>query len=252
MPTSGLADAPLTRRAPRTRARRRGPRPCRCWASRSAASSIFAATESMKRHCRTERLDRADLVLGVRVQVEPEPLAADAVAAAAQLERELERLHERRRADHVVVVERAPAGVGVLVAEQALGGEQRGVLGQVLAVHQQVLPVHVDLDVVEALGRGACATTYRHMPMLRIRIFIAGSEFLCSRNSLTPCSRADLGRLAHALDQPPPRIDVGRLERVVVALAAGPDDQVRAERAGELAPLAHDPPGLGAQLLGRG
>ena len=25
--------------------------------------------------------------------------------------------------------------------------------------------------------------------MFRIRIFIAGSEFLCSRNSLTPCSR---------------------------------------------------------------
>ncbi len=32
-------------------------------------------------------------------------------------------------------------------------------------------------------------TTNRHMPMFRIRIFIAGSEFLCSRNSLTPCSR---------------------------------------------------------------
>ena len=27
--------------------------------------------------------------------------------------------------------------------------------------------------------------TYRHIPMLRIRIFIAGSEFLCSRNSFT-------------------------------------------------------------------
>ena len=26
------------------------------------------------------------------------------------------------------------------------------------------------------------------IPMLRIRIFIAGSEFLCSRKSLTPCS----------------------------------------------------------------
>ena len=28
------------------------------------------------------------------------------------------------------------------------------------------------------------------MPMLRMRIFIAGSEFLCSRNSVTPRSFA--------------------------------------------------------------
>ena len=26
------------------------------------------------------------------------------------------------------------------------------------------------------------------MPMLRMKIFIAGSEFLCSRKSVTPCS----------------------------------------------------------------
>ena len=31
--------------------------------------------------------------------------------------------------------------------------------------------------------------TCRVMPMLRMKIFIAGSEFLCSRNSFTPCSR---------------------------------------------------------------
>ena len=121
----------------------------------------------------------------------------------------------------------------MLVAEQALGGQQRRVLGQVLAVHDQVLPVHVDLHVVDGPARAACASTYRHMPMLRIRIFIAGSEFLCSRSSLMPCRAHSLGGLAQALDQPAPGVGVGGLERVVVALAARPDDQVRAERAGE-------------------
>ena len=104
----------------------------------------------MNRHCSTDRLHGADLILGVGIQVEPEPLAVGAVAAAAQFERKLQRLHEGRRADHVVVVEGAPARVRVQVAEQPVGREQCRVLGQVLAVHQQVLPVHVDLDVVDA------------------------------------------------------------------------------------------------------
>ena len=107
-------------------------------------------------------LDRADGVLRVRVEVEAEALAVLAVVRAAQLERELERLHERGRADHVVVVEGAPAAVGVLVAEQALGVEQRGVLGEVLPVHDQVLPVHVDLDVVDALGAQLVDHVQRH------------------------------------------------------------------------------------------
>ena len=29
--------------------------------------------------------------------------------------------------------------------------------------------------------------TWSVIPMLRMKIFIAGSEFLCSRNSFTPC-----------------------------------------------------------------
>ena len=110
----------------------------------------------MNRHWMHAAAHRLDLVLGVRVEVEAEPLAVLAVAGAAQLERELERLHERGGADHVVVVEGAPAGVRVLMAEQPLGGEHRRVLGEVLAVHEQVLPVHVDLDVVDPLGRAAC------------------------------------------------------------------------------------------------
>ena len=50
----------------------------------------------------------------------------------------------------------------MLVAEEALGGEQRRVLGEALAVHQQVLPVHVDLDVVEALGAERVDHVQRH------------------------------------------------------------------------------------------
>ena len=68
----------------------------------------------------------------------------------------------------------------MLVAEQALGGEQRRVLGEVLAVHDQVLPVHVHLDVSSPWRRSVWIT-WSVIPMLRIRIFIAGSEFLCSR-----------------------------------------------------------------------
>src|SRR6478752_2671319 len=79
--------------------------------------------------------DGGDGVFGVGVEVEAEPFAAAAVVGAAELDRELEGFHEGCRADHVVVVEGAPAGVGVLVAEQAFAGEQGGVFGQVLAVH---------------------------------------------------------------------------------------------------------------------
>src|SRR5207253_4350190 len=70
-------------------------------------------------------LHGADGVLRVGIEVEAEPLTMLAVAGAAQLDRELERLHERGCADHVVVVERAPAGVRMLMPEQPLGSEER-------------------------------------------------------------------------------------------------------------------------------
>src|SRR5713226_3848726 len=64
-----------------------------------------------------------DRIFCVRVEVEAEALAVVAIARAAQLEGELQRLDERRRAHHVVVVERAPAAVGVLMAEQPLASQ---------------------------------------------------------------------------------------------------------------------------------
>ncbi len=68
------------------------------------------------------------------------------------------------------------------------------------------------------------------MPMLRMRIFIAGSEFLCSRKSEHAVLLALRRGLADAVDEPRPALAVRRLERVVVALDPRPDDEVRAER----------------------
>ncbi len=156
-----------------------------------------------------------------------------AVAGAAQLDRELERLHERRRADHVVVVEGAPARVRVLVSEQPLGGEERRVLGEALVVHEQVLPVHVDLDVVEPLRAQRVDHVQRHPDVAhedlhrRLRVLVLEEE-------QDPVVGAALGGLADAVDEPRPALLVRRLERVVVALDPGPDDEVSAELAREV------------------
>ena len=71
------------------------------------------------------------------------------------------------------------------------------------------------------------------MPTFRMRIFIAGSEFLCSRKRSVPVLGAPARDLADAVDEARPRVAVGRLERVVVALDAGPEHHLRADLAGE-------------------
>ena len=50
----------------------------------------------------------------------------------------------------------------MLVPEQPVGREQRRVLGEVLAVHDQVLPVHVHLDVVDPLAAQRVDDVQRH------------------------------------------------------------------------------------------
>src|SRR4051812_37819455 len=190
---------------------------------------------------------RPDLVLGVRVEIHAEPLAVGAVVRAAQLERHLERLHERGGADHVVVVERAPAGVRVLMAEQALGGEQRDVLAQVLAVHDQVLPVHVDLDVVDPLGAQLVDDVQRHPDVTHVDLH-RRLGVLVLEQDLAAVLGHDVGGLPDAVDQPRPRIGVQRLERVVVTLDPGPDDEVGAQRGGELGASPGEPQRLLADL----
>ena len=125
-------------------------------------------------------------------------------------------------------------------------GEQRRVLRQRLAVHDQVLPVHVHLDVVVAALAAARGSRSSVIPMFRIMIFIAGSEFLCSSQSSWPRLAELPGDLPEPVDEQVPALRVGRLERVVVALDPGPDDHRHAELPGELRAGDRDLHRLGA------
>ena len=148
-----------------------------------------------------------------------------AIAAAPELQRQLDCLHERRGAHHVVVIERPPAGVGVQMPEQLLGRQERRVLGQMLAIHQQVLPIHVDLDVVDPLRPQLMDHVQRHPHVAhqdlhrRLGVLVLQKQ----RHALVP---AHLRRLPEPLDQPAPGVRVRRLEGIVVALSSGPDDEV--------------------------
>ena len=73
--------------------------------------------------------------------------------------------------------------------------------------------------------------------MFRMKIFIAGSEFLCSRNTVTPAPVRVLGGLAYSVDEALPRVRIAGLERVVVALDPRPDDEVGADVGGQIDPV---------------
>ena len=120
----------------------------------------------------------------------------------------------------------------MLVAEQPFGGEQGRVLGQVLAVHDQVLPVHVDLDVVDALGAQRVDHVQRHADVAhedlhrRLGVLVLEED----RHAAFLAAGRDL---ADAVDEARPRLRVRRLEGVVVALDPRPDDHLGAELARE-------------------
>ena len=107
------------------------------------------------------------------------------------------------------------------------------VLAEALAVHEEVLPVHVDLDVVDALRAELVDHVQRHADVAhedlhrRLRVLVLEEE----HDSTLP---APLGRLADSVDEPLPTLRIRRLERVVVALDPGPDDEVGTELAGEV------------------
>ena len=131
----------------------------------------------------------------------------------------------------------------MLMAEHALGGEQRGVLGQALAVHDQVLPVHVDLDVVETLGAELVDHVQRHADVPHEDLH-RGLGVLVLEEEQDPVVPTPLGSLSDPFHQPRPGLRVRRLERVVVALDPRPDDEVGAELAGEVDRLERSPNGL--------
>jgi len=69
------------------------------------------------------------LIFRVGEEVVTDALTALTVANVLQHPCQRQRLHEEGSADHVVVVELAPAAVAVLVAEQSLVMQDHGVLG---------------------------------------------------------------------------------------------------------------------------
>ena len=89
------------------------------------------------------------------------------------------------------------------------------------------------------------------IPMFRIRIFIAGSEFLCSRKTRDARSFARCAAWPIPSTNRAQRLLVRRLERVVVALDPGPDDQVGAGLAREVDRLAGQPEGFLARRVVR-
>ena len=127
----------------------------------------------------------------------------------------------------------------MLVAEQPFGREQRRVLGQMLAVHDQVLPVHVDLDVVDAALAQLVDHVQRHPDVRHVDLHRRLGVLVLEEEQAAR-AREPLCDLGHAVDQPRPRLGVRHLERVVVALAAGPDDHLRADVAGEIGSLEED------------
>src|SRR5579875_931974 len=178
---------------------------------------------------------RRYLVLGIRIQVKADALAIGAITHILQDHRQFERLHEERGASHVIIIECTPAGVAMLMTKFPLGMEQRGVFGQVLAVHNEVLPVHVDLQArgvhaqaahavnnVEAGGDVAHQNVHRRLAVLVLQE---------DGHALRGRVRHDF---AHPFDELVPGVNIVALEVIVVALGAGPDDEMRAQRGGKV------------------
>jgi hypothetical protein len=127
----------------------------------------------------------------------------------------------------------------VLVAEQALGGEQGRVLGQVLPVHEQVLPVHVDLHVRHPARPERVDDVQAH-PDVAHEDLHGRLGVLVLEEQLAPVRVQRPSRLLDAVEETRPRLGVGRLERVVVALDPGPHDQLGADLRRELDGVERD------------
>ena len=131
------------------------------------------------------------------------------------------------------------------------GGEHRRVLAEALAVHDQVLPVHVDLDVRDP----ALAQLVDHVeghPDVAHQDLHRRLRVLVLEEQLDAVLGARLRGLGDPVEEPLPRLRVRGLERVVVALDPRPAHHVRADGAGHLGGLAGEPAGLGThRRIGR-
>src|SRR5215218_8596975 len=171
--------------------------------------------------------DGGHLIFRVGIEVEAYDLAFLAVACVLERLGQFQGLHEEVGAYHVVVVEGAPAVVPVLVAELVLRGQEVGVLGQVLAVHYEVLPVHVDLQIgsvhpegVDLLDREESHTDVLHQDLhSRLRVLVLQKDLHVLLVGM-------VGQLGDALHKATPDLRIRALESVVIALSARPDDEV--------------------------
>ncbi len=115
------------------------------------------------------------------------------------------------------------------MTQEPFGREQRRILGQVLAIHDQVLPVHVHLHVVDPTSTQGVDHVQGHADVAhedlhrRLGVLVLEEE-------LDAVGGADFRRFSDAVDEAMPALRVGRLEGVVVPLDARPDDEVRAQR----------------------
>ena len=128
----------------------------------------------------------------------------------------------------------------MVMPEQALCLEHGGVLGEVLAVHDQVLPVHVDLDVVEPLCPQGVDDVQRH-PDVPHQDLHRGLGVLVLEEDRHAAFACVLRRAADPVEKARPALRVGRLERVVVALDPWPDDHAPADLRGEVDRLERQP-----------
>jgi hypothetical protein len=117
----------------------------------------------------------------------------------------------------------------VLVAQLVLGGEEVSIFCQVLAVHYEVLPVQIYLQVggVHPEGVDLLDGKQRHPDVLH-QYLHGRLGVLVLQEDLNVLLVGVVRKLRNTLDETPPRLRVRPLERVVVPFRAGPDDEVRA------------------------
>ena len=119
------------------------------------------------------------------------------------------------------------------MAEQSLRGQQGHVFGHVLAVHDQMLPVQIELDVVDAASAQSVDDMQGHAYVAHEDLH-GGLGVLVLQEQLDSVAGAHSGCLLDAIDEAAPTLRIRGLEGVVVALDTRPDDVVRSQAAGEL------------------